>query len=383
MMSPLTPHGTNAVLHHPDSPPEGAGSRPSRQNAKAPGPLRCGVVGVGRMGQHHARLYSRLADVATLVGVVDANPDRAAEIATRHETTAFASVDALIAAGVDAVTVAVPTRFHGRAVEPLLRAGVACLVEKPLAPNVREARAIADLARSTGATLQVGHIERYNPAVRAVLDRTDLHLKPRFIEVHRVSPMSFRSLDVGVVLDMMIHDLDVLLMLTGEEPTEIAACAVGVLGAAEDVCNARLQFPSGCVANVTASRLALKTERKTRIIAEDAYISIDYAKKSGVMLLRTANETQLQRLREQIETGTDLSDLDYADLVQVEPLDVDDTDQLERQIRAFLQVVASGGRPEIDAEAGFAAVRTAERIVEAAEAHRVALPPSSSPSSSS
>lgn len=371
----MSQHATPHTSCNPSSTAGAPDGRPTpaeaRRGATPPtAPLRCGVVGVGRMGQHHARLYSRMADVSTLVGVVDANPARADEIAARHQTQAFASAKELIAAGVDAVTVAVPTRFHAAAVEPLLRAGVACLVEKPLAPNVREARTIADLARTTGSILQVGHIERYNPAVRAVRDHAELRLQPRFIEVHRVSPMSFRSLDVGVVLDMMIHDLDVLLMLTGEEPSEIAACAVGVLGASEDVCNARLTFPSGCVANVTASRLALKTERKTRIIAEDAYISIDYAKKSGVMLRRTANEAELQRLRTQLEAGADLSDLDYADLVHVETLEVDDADQLERQLRAFLSVVLSGGRPEIDAEAGFAAVRTAERIVAAAEAHR-------------
>ncbi|MFW5653860.1 MAG: Gfo/Idh/MocA family protein [Planctomycetota bacterium] len=337
-------------------------------------PLRCGVVGVGRMGRHHARVYATaLSDVATLVGVVDSDHERAAGIATTYESQAFESVEAMIDAGVDAVTVATPTQFHYDCCEPLLKAGVACLVEKPLAPNVREARQIADLARSTGSILQVGHIERYNPAVRAVVDRRDLKLQPRFIEVHRVSPMSFRSLDVGVVLDMMIHDLDVLLMLTGEEPNEINACAVGVLGLSEDVCNARLSFPSGCVANVTASRLALKTERKTRIIAEDAYISIDYAKKSGVMILRTANEGQLAELQQQIESGTDLSDLDYTDLVQVEPLDIDDTDQLERQLRTFLSAVTDGTQPEIDAEAGFAAVRTAERIVAAADAHRTRI----------
>ncbi len=332
--------------------------------------LRVGVVGVGRMGRHHARIYGQMTGVQ-LVGVVDADAKRCAAIASEYSTQAFADVNALIAAGVDAVTVAVPTKDHRRIAEPLLRAGVACLIEKPLAPDVAEAKQLAELADSTGTPLQVGHIERYNPAVRALTDHKDL--VPRFIEVHRVSPMTFRSVDVGVVLDMMIHDLDVLLMLTGCEPDRVQASAVAVLGAAEDVCNARLEFPIGCVANVTASRLAFKTERKIRIVADDAYVSIDFAKKNGLMIRRTANAEQLARVRSELAAGRDLSDLDYTDLVNIEPLDVDDADQLQMQLRDFVQVVQEGGRPKVDVHAGFAAVRTAERIVAAAREYAASI----------
>ncbi len=332
--------------------------------------LRVGVVGVGRMGRHHARIYGQMAEVQ-LVGVVDADAKRCAAVASEYGGQAFADVGALIAAGVDAVTVAVPTKDHRRIAEPLLRAGVACLVEKPLAPDVAEAKLLAELADSTGTTLQVGHIERYNPAVRALAGHKDL--VPRFIEVHRVSPMTFRSIDVGVVLDMMIHDLDVLLMLTGCEPDRVQASAVAVLGAAEDVCNARLEFPIGCVANVTASRLAFKTERKIRIVADDAYVSIDFAKKNGLMIRRTANAEQLARVRTELAAGRDLSDLDYTDLVNIEPLDVDDADQLQMQLRDFVEVVQRGGRPKVDVHAGFAAVRTAERIVAAAREYATSI----------
>jgi len=332
--------------------------------------LRVGVVGVGRMGRHHARLYSQMPEVR-LVGVVDADANRAEAIAREYHTSAFADVQALIAAGVDAVTVAVPTTDHRRIGEALLRAGVACLIEKPLAPNVDEARRLADLADSTGTILQVGHIERYNPAVRALT--THKGLVPRFIEVHRVSPMTFRSIDVGVVFDMMIHDLDVLLMLTGCEPDRVQASAVAVLGAAEDVCNARLEFPIGCVANVTASRLAMKTERKIRIVAEDAYVSIDFARKSGLMIRRTANAEQLAQVRADLAAGKDLSDLDYTNLVHIDPLEVDDADQLQMQLRDFAAVVRQGGRPKVDVHAGFAAVRTAERIVAAAREYAAGI----------
>ena len=334
------------------------------------GKLRVAVIGVGRMGRHHARLYGQMPEVQ-LVGVVDSDASRARAIASEYGTAPFTDVETLIAAGVDAVTVAVPTTDHRRIAEPLLRAGVACLIEKPLAPSVDEARRLAELADSTGTILQVGHIERYNPAVRALAVHKDL--VPRFIEVHRVSPMTFRSVDVGVVFDMMIHDLDVLLMLTGCEPDRVQASAVAVLGAAEDVCNARLEFPIGCVANVTASRLAMKTERKIRIVAEDAYVSIDFARKNGLIIRRTANAAQLAQVRADLAAGRDLSDLDYTDLVNIDPLEVDDADQLQMQLRDFAAVVQQGGRPKVDVHAGFAAVRTAERIVAAARQYAASI----------
>lgn len=336
-------------------------------------PMRCGVAGVGRMGRHHARLYADLPN-AELVGVVDRDAQRAEEVAQRHGSRAFANVEDLLGAGADVLSVAVPTRDHLAVAKPALEAGVACLIEKPLAPDADEAQRIVDLADRTGAALQVGHIERYNPAVRALSRLGERRISPRFIEVHRVSPMSFRSVDVSVVFDMMIHDLDVVLMLVGGgEPTDVQASGVPVITEHADVCNARLTFetPAGpSVANITASRLALKTERKIRIVAEDAYVSVDYAKKSGVVLRRTANEAQLEAVRDALRAGRDLSDLDYSDLVAVEDLPVDDAEPLRLQLASFLDAVRAGRRPEVDAHAGFAAVRTAERIDEAARRQR-------------
>ena len=330
------------------------------------------MVGVGRMGRHHARVYTELPG-GELVGVVDTDGSRRSAVADRHGCPAFESVDALLAAGVDAVSIAVPTVRHLATVSPLLNAGVACLIEKPLAGTVDEARAIADLAATTGAGLQVGHIERYNPAVRALnrlRDEAGFTIAPRFMEIHRVSPMSFRSVDVSVVFDMMIHDLDLVLMLVGGvEPTDVQAAGVPVITERADVCNARLRFetPAGpCVANITASRLAFKSERKIRMIAEDAYVSIDYAKKAGVVIRKTANEPQLRRVRDALREGRDLSDLDYQELVAVESLRIDDAEPLRMQLESFLDAVRSGRRPDVDAEAGFAAVRTAERIDQAA-----------------
>jgi predicted dehydrogenase len=322
------------------------------------------------MGQHHARVYATQPD-CELVGVVDSNVDRRGVIADKFGTRGLDTVEQLLDAGVDAVSIAVPTVYHQSAAEPLLRAGVACLVEKPLAKDVESARAIKELAEKHGTVLMVGHIERFNPVIRAFQKATQsgLPVTPRYIEVHRVSPMTFRSVDVGVVMDMMIHDIDVLLMLMGgREPDDVQATGVAVITEHDDICNARLTWnlPTGvCVANVSASRLALKTERITRITGQNAYIKIDYGAKSGTMIRRIANEIQMQEVREQLRRGSDLTSLKWQELVNIEPLTVDDAEPIVMEIREFLEAVRTGGRPAIDAEAGFANVRTAQRIVEA------------------
>ena len=338
-------------------------------------PLRAGVVGVGRMGRHHARVYSQLADTE-LVGLVDANADRRDELAEKHGCRSLASLDQLIAAGIDIATVAVPTSHHRAVTETLLKAGVACLVEKPLAGTVDEAVAIKHAAEQAGRVLMVGHIERFNPIMLALRRETDngRTIVPRFIEVDRVSPMTFRSVDTSVVMDMMIHDLDVLIMMMGgREPDEVQAAGVPVITEHDDVCNARLTWrtPSGvCVANVSASRLALKTERVTRITGENAYVKIDYGAKKGVIIRRTANEDKMHELRAMLRRGEDLTGLNWLEMVQYEELDVTETDALTEEIKNFVQAVRTGTRPEVDALAGLANVRTAERIVEAARHER-------------
>jgi predicted dehydrogenase len=337
---------------------------------KGDGTIRCGVIGVGRMGRHHARVYAQM-EGCELVGVVDPDVQRCADTTEKWGGKSFPSVEALIDAGVDAVTIATPTMRHRAAAEPLLAAGVACLIEKPLAPDVTESQAIVDAADRVGAILQVGHIVRYDPVMIAIRKLGDL--APRFVELDRISPMTFRSIDVSVVLDMMIHDLDLLLMLVGSEPESIQASAVSVLSELADVCNARLTFPpdsrgARCVANVTASRLAMKTERKIRLISEDIYISADFSERKGTVARKHANAEQLAVIRERIRAGDDLSDVNYLDLVEVEELQVENAEPLTLQLQDFLSAVREGRRPTVDARAGFAAVRTAERILEAAKA---------------
>jgi len=322
------------------------------------------------MGQHHARVYSQHENVE-LVGVVDTDEQRAREIAECHGCRIFTTERELIDAGLDAVSIAVPTTLHRPVAEAFLSAGVACLVEKPLANDRHEASELKRLADEHGAVLMVGHIERFNPVMRAMQRATQngREVRPRFIEVHRVSPMTFRSVDIGVVMDMMIHDLDVVLwLMDGREPDDVQASGVAVVTEHEDICNARLQWnlPHGkCVANITASRLAFKTERVTRITGENAYIKIDYAAKKGTIIRRIANEIQMREVTEQLRRGADLTDLNWMDLVNVEPLVIDDAEPIVAEVESFLEAVRTGQGPSIDAEAGLVNIRTAERIVEA------------------
>ncbi|MGF1633133.1 MAG: Gfo/Idh/MocA family protein [Phycisphaerae bacterium] len=330
--------------------------------------LRVGVVGCGRMGRLHARVYSEMPDVE-LVGVYDVLPDVTRRTAEVHGGRPFDSLEAL-ADNVDAVSIASPTSAHEDAAGAFIRRSIPCLIEKPLAVDTATARRIAQLAAEHKCIVQVGHIERFNPAVRAM---TDIGIKPRFLEVDRVSPFSFRSIDVGVVLDMMIHDIDIILRLADSEVTDVSATGVAVIGDGEDVCNARITFANGCVANLTASRLALKTERKLRVFAQDAYVSLDYQKKYGIVVKKAGNLDTLKQVVDDVRSGkiTDLGDVDYTELVDIQQLQISDVEPLRAQLESFLNAVRTGSKPEVTAEDGLAAVQVAERIVAAMPAAKV------------
>ncbi|MGB7160838.1 MAG: Gfo/Idh/MocA family oxidoreductase [Tepidisphaeraceae bacterium] len=323
-------------------------------------PLPVGVIGCGRMGRLHARVYSQMPGVK-LVGVADANPQSAEETARQYGCESFTDPRDLLSR-VKAVTITVPTECHVAAAEPFLRAGIACLIEKPLAKDAADCRRIIELAAAGGAVVQVGHVERFNPIVRALFD---LKWQPTYIEVVRVSPMSFRSIDVGVVLDMMIHDLDIVLKLANSPVAKVQAVGGNVVGTVEDVANAYITFASGCVASVTASRIAAATERRLRVFGNGAFASINYQKKQGAVVMRGAN---LPAVREAIArtrggASVDLSGLTYADLLTVQPLEVEDVEPLRAELDAFVDAVTTGTTPQVTAEDGAAAVELAERIV--------------------
>jgi predicted dehydrogenase len=234
--------------------------------------LRAAVIGVGHLGRHHARILGTLEGVE-LVAVVDTDRDRAAAVSSSTGAPALSDFREILDK-VDAVSIAVPTELHHDIALPFLQRGVAALVEKPIARSLPEADALVSAARDSGAVLAVGQTERYNPAVAAVLP---LVTSPRFIEVHRLGAFPDRSLDIDVVFDLMIHDLDIILALVRSDVQSIEAVGVPVLTSKYDIANARLRFASGCIANVTASRISKERVRKIRFFQPDAYISIDYA----------------------------------------------------------------------------------------------------------
>ncbi|HEX8325207.1 MAG TPA: Gfo/Idh/MocA family oxidoreductase [Tepidisphaeraceae bacterium] len=323
--------------------------------------LPVAVVGCGRMGRLHARVFSQMPRVK-LVGVYDANEESAQDTAEEYGTVAT-SMEALLEQA-KAVVIAVPTTFHLATATPFLERGIACLIEKPLAGNSNEARQIADTAARHNAVVQVGHIERFNPAVRAMLE---LKIVPGFMEVTRISPLSFRSIDVGVVLDVMIHDIDIVLQLANSPLVSVDAVGVSVIGDAEDICNVRLKFENGCVANLTASRLSMKTERRLRAFSSDTYVSLDYQKKYGLAIRKSGNVDKVRDVVRQIRAGEieDLSQVNYTELVDVQELSIDDVEPLRAELEAFVDSVTQGKPPVVSAADGLAAVEVAERIVKA------------------
>jgi len=328
--------------------------------------LRTAVIGAGKMGRLHTRIYSQM-DQVELLAVVDQQAERAQQLAQEYDATAYENPDNIIDQ-VDAVTIAVPTEHHARVAEPFLRRGIAVLVEKPLADTLDQARKMLQLARENNCILQVGYSERFNPVGQAM---HRLNITPRFIEANRISPFTFRATDVGVVLDIMIHDIDIILSLVQSPVKDVYAMGVNVLGEHEDIANVRLCFQNGCVANMTASRLALKTERKIRIFSEDAYLSLDYLKKSGTMISKTANIDMVHELRQQMnEDGEiDLFGTDWTKLVRMETLDIDDREPLRLEQEAFVQAVIDKTRPQVSAEDAVAAMELAEKIVEKISHH--------------
>lgn len=300
--------------------------------------VRVGVVGVGALGQHHARVYADLPG-ATLAGIYDADSSRAAEVAARHGVPAFGQLRELTDAA-DAISVAVPTVDHHRVARTLLEAGKDVLVEKPMTAGLEEAEDLIGLASEKGAVLQVGHIERFNPAVDALRKAA---LQPRFIEVHRLSPFSPRSLDVDVVLDLMIHDLDIVLCLDGSGAVQVDAVGVPVLTSKVDIANVRLRFASGLIANLTASRVSAEKVRKFRVFSPKTYISVDFAARSA----------QVYRLV-QGEGGPEIT---------TERTSAPDEEPLRRQLAAFVAAVRDRTAPAVTGADGLRALTLAHTVL--------------------
>jgi predicted dehydrogenase len=303
--------------------------------------LKAGVIGVGHLGQHHARLYASLPG-ARLVGVTDQSMDRAQLIADRHGVRAIRSVDELLPL-VEVVSVAVPTSAHYAVAKTCLLAGKHVLVEKPIAVTSAQAHELVQLARQQGRCLQVGHSERFNPVMQVMRPHIG---RPVFIECHRLSSFSERGTDVDVVLDLMIHDLDLVLSFNPGPVEDIQAAGVPVLSSTIDIANARIQFKSGCVANLTASRVSMNKMRRLRIFQQDKYVSIDFQTRQGVICRRDAKAGQRPA-------------------VEVEQLQGGEEEPLKLQLESFLHAAGTGTRPVVSGEDGAAALDVAQQVLQA------------------
>lgn len=302
--------------------------------------MRTAVIGVGYLGRFHAQKYAQLED-SQLVAVVDADAQAAARVGAELGVPALSDYREILD-GVDAVSLAVPTPLHHAIGRDLLERGIHLLVEKPIATTVAEAKELVKLAEERGCTLQVGHLERFNPAIVAAVGQLTT---PRFIESHRLAAFKQRGADVSVVLDLLIHDIDLIQELVSEPIEHIEAVGASVFSGEIDIVNARLRFRGGCVANTTASRISLKQERKIRIFQDDAYLSIDMQQKI-LSVIRKKDSAPVESPAQ----------------VSIEEQSFDQGDALLDEIRAFLQAVRHRSTPVVTGADGLLALETALKI---------------------
>ncbi len=323
-------------------------------------PVKIAVVGVGHLGGLHAGKLAGISS-AKLVSLCDTNTELVQELAAKHGCDSTGDYQELVGQ-VDAVVVATPTASHAEIAEFFLNSGVHCLVEKPITNDCAAAQSLVDLSRSRDLRLAVGHIERFNPAM---IGLNSLELRPRFVETYRISPFRFRSMDIGVVHDLMIHDLDIILHLIQQPVRSIEAVGVSVFGDCEDIANARITFENGTVATATASRVSIKSERRIRIFAADTYVTLDFEKRTG----RVLRKGEKLRSGELDPRTIDPKTLDnpmafiLSNLIEMQELKVEQGDALEAEDRDFIEAVISGRDPTVTGEHGLRALEVAEQVV--------------------
>ena len=304
--------------------------------------IRSAVIGVGYLGKFHAQKYAQLPD-SELVAVCDTNLATARELATQLGTQAVNNIDALLPQ-VDALSIVVPTQQHYPIAKKCLLAGKHILLEKPMTTTVAQAHELVEIAHQQNVVFQIGHLERFNPAILALENVLET---PMFIESHRVAPFNPRGADVNVILDLMIHDIDIILDIVDADVTHIDAKGVAVLSKDTDIANARLKFANGCVANVTASRAGMKSERKMRIFQHNAYISVDFQnKKLGI------------HRKGKGEQFPGIANIDSQEQV------FEQGDALNAEIASFLSCIKEGGKPKVSGEAGMRALAAAIEITQ-------------------
>lgn len=332
-----------------------------------PAPVRVAVVGVGHLGKHHVRLLAQNPE-ADLVGVADPREAAVAQVVEKYGVAGYADYRELVGA-VDAVCVVVPTSLHREVAAFFLEQDVDVFVEKPIARTQQEGQELVDLAAGHGRILQVGHVERFNAALKAI---ANLGIVPRYIESHRLAGITFRSMDIGVVLDLMIHDLDLVLALVQSPVASVEAFGGALFTPAEDIASAIVKFENGAVAHLTANRVALKPMRRMRLFAKDAYVSLDFIDAQG-LVIRKQPGWDLEALDvESIDISRieDLTKFVFDGLLSVQHYKLDEGNPLDDELRSFLACVRDRRRPLVSGEDGVAAVELGQRILAAIKKHR-------------
>ncbi|MFQ5597352.1 MAG: Gfo/Idh/MocA family protein [Nitrospiria bacterium] len=312
--------------------------------------LKLAVVGVGSLGQHHARVYSEMEDVA-LVAVVDSNMARAKEIASKYDCLPFDRIDPLIGR-IDAASIVVPTAHHHPVAKVLLNQGVHLLLEKPMTNTLEEADDLIGVSERSAAMLQIGHIEQFNAGFRTLKKYLQ---QPRFFECHRIGPFVARGTDVHVILDLMIHDIDIILSLLTAELTEIRAVGTSVLTPQIDIANVRLAFSDGCVANITASRVSQDKLRKIRVFQSDAYFSLDY-------------------MRQEMRVYRRVLKTDGTPSIEISQVAAEKEESLKAELSSFVRSIRSQAGPHVSGEDGRRALEVALRIVDLIKNGQSSLP---------
>ncbi|MEY4892973.1 MAG: hypothetical protein RIQ34_1585, partial [Bacteroidota bacterium] len=314
--------------------------------------LKIGVFGVGHLGKFHLNNWKEIPGVE-LVGFFDPNDQQAQEVEQKYGLQRFTDIDSLINAS-DAVDIVAPTDHHFQLCQQAIRAGKHVFVEKPLAETLEEARELVKLAQESGIKCQVGHVERFNPAFVAV---KDLGLQPLFIEVHRLAQFNPRGTEVSVILDLMIHDIDIILSLVKSDVRSISASGVAVLTETPDIANARIEFHNGCVANLTSSRISMKKMRKMRLFQKDAYIGIDFLEKKAEVI-------QMDLGEDPNAFTFDIPTPDGSKSIAIRNPNVTDSNAIKEELIAFKRSIEENSRPIVNETDGLNAMDVAHRILE-------------------
>jgi len=321
--------------------------------------IKLGVIGVGHLGRLHVQNYKSIPE-AEIVGIYDIDFERAQQVAEEFQTRAFDSLEPLLEK-IEAASIVVSTTNHFEIAQTCLKQGIHCLVEKPITSTLAEADELIQLSQQKKLTLQVGHIERFNPAIVAL---NDFELKPMFIESHRLASFNPRGTDVAVVLDLMIHDIDVILHLVKSPVIKIDASGVAVVTDEVDIANARLGFENGCVANITASRISQKKMRKMRLFQRNAYIGIDFLQKfSEIYQLVASENVKIQPNQIPIEFGQ-LDQHGKSKKIIYERRQIEESNALKMELESFIESVKTGNRPVVSGEEGKEALRVAIEITD-------------------